>query len=104
MRVWLWVRHIMGPILLLALLVMACHPLMALSKAILGMDLGSLYMKVALVQHNSPLEIMTNLHSKRKTEQMVLFDQGSCFYGAGASSLMACKPHLTTSQMSVLVG
>ena len=61
-------------------------------------------MKVALVQRNSPLEIVTNLHSKRKTEQMVLFDQGSRFYGADASSLMARKPHLTPSQMSVLLG
>ncbi|KAL7483429.1 hypothetical protein ACHAW6_009074 [Cyclotella cf. meneghiniana] len=92
------------PSLLPALLVTACLPLTALSKAILGVDLGSLYMKVALVQRNSPLEIVTNLHSKRKTEQMVLFDQGSRFYGADASSLMARKPHLTPSQMSVLLG
>lgn len=61
-------------------------------------------MKVALVQRNSPLEIVTNLHSKRKTEQMVLFDAGSRFYGADASSLMARKPHLTPSQMSVMLG
>ena len=74
------------------------------AKAILGIDVGSLYMKVALVQRNSPLEIVTNLHSKRKTEQMVLFDQGSRFYGADASSLMARKPHLTPSQMTVLLG
>jgi hypoxia up-regulated 1 len=76
----------------------------ASAKAILGVDLGSLYMKVALVQRNSPLEIVTNLHSKRKTEQMVLFDQGSRFYGADASSLMARKPHLTPSQMTILLG
>eukprot|EP00804_Cyclotella_cryptica_P008096 CCRYP_004580-RA/>CCRYP_004580-RA protein AED:0.01 eAED:0.01 QI:567/0.5/0.66/1/1/1/3/3983/974 len=92
------------PSLLPTLLLTACLPLTALSKAILGVDLGSLYMKVALVQRNSPLEIVTNLHSKRKTEQMVLFDQGSRFYGADASSLMARKPHLTPSQMSVLLG
>ena len=61
-------------------------------------------MKVALVQRNSPLEIVTNLHSKRKTEQMVLFDAGSRFYGADASSLMARKPHLTPSAMSVMLG
>jgi hypoxia up-regulated 1 len=58
------------PSLVPALLVTACLPLTALSKAILGVDLGSLYMKVALVQRNSPLEIVTNLHSKRKTEQV----------------------------------
>ncbi|KAL7534489.1 hypothetical protein ACHAXR_006880 [Thalassiosira sp. AJA248-18] len=83
---------------------LATLPTPLLSKAILGVDLGSLYMKVALVQRNSPLEIVTNLHSKRKTEQMVLFDAGSRFYGADASSLMARKPHLTPSAMSVMLG
>jgi hypoxia up-regulated 1 len=94
----------MKPPSLLPALLLGALPLQSLSKAILGVDLGSLYMKVALVQRNSPLEIVTNLHSKRKTEQMVLFDQGSRFYGADASSLMARKPHLTPSQMSVLLG
>eukprot|EP00578_Thalassiosira_sp_NH16_P024911 CAMPEP_0181101292 /NCGR_PEP_ID=MMETSP1071-20121207/13671_1 /TAXON_ID=35127 /ORGANISM="Thalassiosira sp., Strain NH16" /LENGTH=966 /DNA_ID=CAMNT_0023184123 /DNA_START=90 /DNA_END=2990 /DNA_ORIENTATION=+ len=90
-----------NPLLLFGL---AALPTVTNSKAILGVDLGSLYMKVALVQRNSPLEIVTNLHSKRKTEQMVLFDAGSRFYGADASSLMARKPHLTPSQMSVMLG
>ena len=88
----------------LYLLGLSTLPTTSLSKAILGVDLGSLYMKVALVQRNSPLEIVTNLHSKRKTEQMVLFDAGSRFYGADASSLMARKPQLTPSQMSVMLG
>lgn len=74
------------------------------AKAILGVDLGSLFMKVALVQRNSPLEIVTNLHSKRKTEVMVLFDQGSRFYGSDASSLIARKPHLTPSALGVMLG
>jgi hypoxia up-regulated 1 len=73
-------------------------------KAILGVDLGSLYMKVALVQRNSPLQIVTNMHSKRKTEQMVLFDDGARFYGADASSLLARKPHLTPAAMTVMLG
>jgi hypoxia up-regulated 1 len=61
-------------------------------------------MKVALVQRNSPLEIVTNLHSKRKTEQMVLFDAGTRFYGADADSLLARKPHLTPQSMSIFLG
>ena len=68
------------------------------------MDLGSLYMKVALVQRNSPLQIVTNMHSKRKTEQMILFDDGARFYGADASSLLARKPHLTPAAMTVMLG
>merc|ERR1719446_105382 len=76
----------------------------AAAKAILGVDLGSLYMKVALVQRNSPLEIVTNLHSKRKTEQLILFDRGTRFYGADASSVMARKPLQAPEAMSVMLG
>lgn len=79
-------------------------PATVTARAILGVDLGSLYMKVALVQSGSPLEIVTNLHSKRKTEQMILFDQQQRFYGADASSLLARKSHQTPEAMSVLLG
>lgn len=79
-------------------------PAGVLSKAILGVDLGSLYMKVALVQRGSPLEIVTNMHSKRKTEQMVLFDAGTRFYGADANSLIGRKPTRTPQAMSVFLG
>jgi hypoxia up-regulated 1 len=61
-------------------------------------------MKVALVQRGAPLEIVTNMHSKRKTEQMILFDQGTRFYGADASSLLARKPTQTAVAMSVMLG
>jgi len=74
------------------------------SKAILGVDLGSLYMKVALVQRGAPLEIVTNLHSKRKTEHMILFDAGTRFYGADANSMIGRKPLKTPTSMSVFLG
>lgn len=73
-------------------------------KAILGVDLGSLFMKVALVQRGAPLEIVTNLHAKRKTEQMILFDAGTRLYGADAESLYGRKPHVTPSAMTVMLG
>lgn len=76
----------------------------AAGKAILGVDLGSLYMKVALVQRGAPLEIVTNLHSKRKTENMILFDSNTRFYGADANSLYGRKPQKTPSALSVMLG
>jgi len=79
-------------------------PTGSLAKAILGVDLGSLYMKVALVQRGAPLEIVTNMHSKRKTEQMVLFDSGTRFYGADADALIGRKPKQTPQGMSVFLG
>mmetsp|Transcript_23165 Transcript_23165/g.34484 ORF Transcript_23165/g.34484 Transcript_23165/m.34484 type:complete len:958 (-) Transcript_23165:52-2925(-) len=89
---------------LLSLAIPLLLPTHAIAKAILGVDLGSLYMKVALVQRGSPLEIVTNLHSKRKTEQMVLFDAGTRFYGADANSLIARKPTRTPQSMSAFLG
>ena len=73
-------------------------------RAILGVDLGSLYMKVALVQSGAPLEIVTNLHSKRKTEQMILFDRSQRFYGADANALLARKSQSTPVSMSLMLG
>ena len=98
------VTGLSSPGLGLGLLALLTLPTLTLSKAILGVDLGSLYMKVALVQRNSPLEIVTNLHSKRKTEQMVLFDQGTRFYGADANSMAARKPQKIPAGMSVMLG
>jgi hypoxia up-regulated 1 len=89
---------------LLSLLVCLQLPAVTVSRAILGVDLGALYMKVALVQSGSPLEIVTNLHSQRKTEQMILFDKTQRFYGADASSLLARKSHQTPAAMSLLLG
>ena len=90
------------PLLLLATASWLVTPVTA--KAILGVDLGSLYMKVALVQRGAPLEIVTNLHSKRKTENMVLFDAGTRFYGADANSLYGRKSQKTPSSVSVFLG
>ena len=75
------------------------------ARAILGVDLGSLYMKVALVQSGHPIEIVTNLHSKRKTEQMILFDNlQERGYGADAAALLQRKAHWTPVAMSLALG
>lgn len=74
------------------------------SRAIMGIDLGSLYMKVALVQSGSPLEIVTNLHSKRKTESMILFDNAQRFYGADANALIARKSQKTPTSFNLFLG
>jgi hypoxia up-regulated 1 len=93
-----------SPKMLLSLVSFLLLPAACTARAILGVDLGSLYMKVALVQSGSPLEIVTNLHSKRKTEQMVLFDRQQRFYGSDASALLARKSHQTPQAMTVLLG
>jgi hypoxia up-regulated 1 len=89
---------------LCAVVLLCFLPTSAYCRAILGVDLGSLYMKIALVQSGSPLEIVTNLHSKRKTEQMVLFDAQQRFYGADAAALLARKSHRTPEAMTLMLG
>lgn len=96
---------IRGMMLFVAVLFFTLLPVVVQSRAILGVDLGSLYMKVALVQSGSPLEIVTNMHSKRKTEQMILFEKDSSrYYGADASSLLARKSNSIPSAMSLMLG
>ena len=92
--------------LLLVLLGCICvlFPVSVNGRSVLGVDLGAMYMKVALVRSGSPLEIVTNLHSKRKTEQMVLFDQKQRFFGADANGLLQRKAHLTPTSMAELLG
>ena len=76
----------------------------ALGSSIMGIDLGSQTAKVGLVSRGSPLQIVTNMHSKRKTENMILFDDGSRFYGADASSLVAKKPKQSCQGFNALLG
>jgi len=91
--------RVLESIFLLSLL-----PSWVCSKAILGVDLGSAYMKVALVQRGAPLEIVTNLHSKRKTENMILFDSSTRFYGADANSLYARKTTKIPLALNIMLG
>ena len=90
--------------LLLMVVVSISHIPYTYGRSILGIDLGSLYMKVALVQSGNPIEIVTNLHSKRKTEQMILFDNMQRFYGADAAALLQRKAHTTPTAMSLMLG
>ncbi|GMI02012.1 hypothetical protein TrST_g6123 [Triparma strigata] len=88
----------------LTALVLALCCINAHANSIMGIDVGSQTFKVGLVRRGAPLEIVVNMHSKRKTETMVLFDQGSRFFGADASSLQTRKPLATPSMMSLLLG
>lgn len=49
-----------------------------------GVDFGSEFMKVALVQPDVPLEIVPNTISKRKTDIVIGFDRGERQFGARA--------------------
>jgi hypoxia up-regulated 1 len=65
---------------------------------------GSSFMKVALVKPGAPFSIVTNVHSKRKTEVMVGFHDGERLFGSNALNLLTRKPHFTYSKLRHLGG
>jgi hypoxia up-regulated 1 len=74
------------------------------SSVVIGIDLGSQFMKVALVKPGAPFSIVTNVHSKRKTEVMVGFNDGERLFGSNALNLLTRKPHFTYSRLRQLAG
>ena len=74
------------------------------SAVVVGIDLGSAFMKVALVKPGAPFSIVTNIHSKRKTEVMVGFNDGERLFGANAANLLTRKPQWTYSELRRIIG
>merc|ERR1719506_3627220 len=73
-------------------------------KVVIGIDLGAQFMKVALVKPGAPFSIVTHVHSKRKTEVMVGFNDGERLFGSNALNLLTRKPHFTYSRLRLLAG
>jgi len=61
-------------------------------------------MKVAIVQPGTPLEIVTNLQSKRKTPTAISFYKGERLFGSDAIAIMARKPELTFLKLNRVIG
>jgi len=71
---------------------------------VLGIDFGSDSMKVAIVSPGSPLNIVTNLQSKRKTPTAVAFYRGERMFGSDATALSAKKPESTFVKLNRAIG
>ena len=71
---------------------------------VIGIDFGSDSMKVAIVQPGTPLEIVTNLQSKRKTPTAISFYKGERLFGSDATAIMARKPELTFMKLNRALG
>lgn len=91
---------------LLALLALALLALVTRRAAaiVAGVDLGGEFFKVALVKPGTPFEIVTNVHSKRKTETMVAFDGQERLYGADAATVAVRRPQTAYAQIRRLLG
>jgi len=72
--------------------------------AVLGIDFGSEYIKVAIVAPGAPFKIVLDEMSKRKIPSVVAFDSDVRQYGNGATSLFTKRPHDTYRYISRLLG
>ena len=52
--------------------------------SVIGIDLGTEFIKTAVIQPGLPLEIVINAQSKRKTENMIGFKNGEREFGGEA--------------------
>jgi len=72
--------------------------------AVLGIDFGSEYIKVAIVAPGAPFKIVLDEMSKRKIPSVVAFDSDIRQYGNGATSLLTKRPHDSYRYISRLMG
>lgn len=70
----------------------------------MSVDMGSKYMKVALLQPGRPFEIAHNLNSKRKTSQITSFYDGERLFENDAENIYSRKPSQTIWSPHVLMG
>ena len=71
---------------------------------VMGIDFGTEFMKVALVQPGAPLEIVTNHVSKRKTETSVAFVRGERLFGSDAYGMLSRKPEQAYARLTEFLG
>jgi len=72
------------------LLALVCLP--QADAAVAAIDLGTEWMKVALVKPGVPMEIVLNRESKRKTATAVTIRKSERFFGEDALNLVRCAP------------
>lgn len=73
-------------------------------SAVLGIDFGSNYVKVAIVAPGHPFEVAIDPASKRKSPAIVGFDSGERRFGHDAMSLVTKRPKETFLYLSRLLG
>lgn len=90
---------------MLSMRALALFCLVAAAQAnVIGLDFGTDSMKIALVAPGSPLEIVTNFQSKRKTPTCITFYRGERMFGSDSYALMARKPELTFTKTYRMLG
>jgi len=89
------VAALAAPLLALLALLALSAQLAPVQAAVMGIDFGSEFIKVASVKPGTPFHIVVDEQSKRKVPAVVAFDQGERYFGNGAVQLAMRKPKET---------
>ncbi|XP_075696243.1 hypoxia up-regulated protein 1 isoform X1 [Rhinoderma darwinii] len=94
-----WTLHVLLPVFVVILL-----PSHTESVAVMSVDLGSEWMKVAIVKPGVPMEIVLNKESRRKTPCAVALKDNERLFGDSAVGMAAKNPKVTFRYFQDLLG
>uniref|UniRef100_G3Q9L0 Hypoxia up-regulated protein 1 n=1 Tax=Gasterosteus aculeatus aculeatus TaxID=481459 RepID=G3Q9L0_GASAC len=96
-------RRMLAPFLLFSL-VLAMLPSRTVTVAVMSIDLGSEWMKVAIVKPGVPMEIVLNKESRRKTPTAVCLKENERFLGDSALGMSVKNPTTVYRHLQGLLG
>ncbi|XP_030648690.1 hypoxia up-regulated protein 1 [Chanos chanos] len=85
-------------------LVVALLPSQTASVAVMSVDLGSEWMKIAIVKPGVPMEIVLNKESRRKTPVAVCLKENERLFGDGALAVSVKNPKFVYRYLQNLLG
>ncbi|XP_069470494.1 hypoxia up-regulated protein 1 isoform X2 [Ambystoma mexicanum] len=92
------------PLCVLSFFLLVHFPSMTESLAVMSIDLGSEWMKVALVKPGVPMEIVLNKESRRKTPVAVALKENERLFGENAVAMAMKNPKVTFRYFQDLLG
>ncbi|XP_073335178.1 hypoxia up-regulated protein 1 [Pagrus major] len=85
-------------------LVLAMLPSHTVTVAVMSVDLGSEWMKIAIVKPGVPMEIVLNKESRRKTPTAVCLKDNERLFGDGALGVSVKNPKTVYRRLQSLLG
>ncbi|KAK2828923.1 hypothetical protein Q5P01_019957 [Channa striata] len=92
------------PVFTLFCLVLAMLPSHTVSVAVMSVDLGSEWMKMAIVKPGVPMEIVLNKESRRKTPAVVCLKENERLFGDSALGVSVKNPKTVYRHLQSLLG
>ncbi|XP_043996996.1 hypoxia up-regulated protein 1 isoform X4 [Gambusia affinis] len=102
------IRLIMGVriqmLVALTSLLLALFPSLTVTVAVMSVDLGSEWMKMAIVKPGVPMEIVLNRESRRKTPTVVCLKENERLFGDSALAVSVKNPKTVYRHLQSLLG